>query len=228
MSNNVITKRVSIESSEFVTQHYSTMIDKGINWNSSATLEFTKFLFQSIANYIRLKRYSTKNTVFKLYDFEVGAGHDNNRKYDEGCLTRDDLTFIFGAMCNYIKPEEGEEDDAGNFYLTFTFDESDINDDDYEIHINSFEKDFITTIATTAGQKYTIVSYVYTHFVIVEIFKTLLQYLDKNAFENGVFELYYDGIFEASVIVEDGKKIFSIIPGDFIKTCIKNDSAIAK
>ena len=56
--------------------------------------------------------------------------------------------------------------------------------------------------------------------------KTIKEFLDANADETEEVELVLRGIFTASVVYEDGKKVMSLVPGECIKQVIKNDSAI--
>ena len=52
------------------------------------------------------------------------------------------------------------------------------------------------------------------------------NWLDNNAVEGEEVGVYADGIFQASVVVENGEKIFSIVPDGEIKKLIKDDAAI--
>ena len=54
----------------------------------------------------------------------------------------------------------------------------------------------------------------------------IVKFLDKNASETEDVEVELRGIFTASVAVENGTKIMSIVPGEYIKQIIKNDSAL--
>ena len=54
----------------------------------------------------------------------------------------------------------------------------------------------------------------------------ITKFLDKNASETEEVEVTLRGLFTASVAVENGVKVMSIVPGEYIKQIIKNDSAL--
>jgi hypothetical protein len=65
---------------------------------------------------------------------------------------------------------------------------------------------------------------------ITEINRYLLvqikKWLDENAKEGEEVGVEEPGIFQASVVVENGEKVFSLVPEGEIKKLIKDDSAI--
>lgn len=52
------------------------------------------------------------------------------------------------------------------------------------------------------------------------------SWLDNNAVEGEEVGVVQDGVFQATVAIEDGEKVFSIVPDGEIKKLIKDDAAI--
>ena len=52
------------------------------------------------------------------------------------------------------------------------------------------------------------------------------KWLEANAVEGEEVGVELDGIFQASVAVENGEKVFSLVPDGEIKKLIKDDAAI--
>ena len=134
--------------------------------------------------------------------------------------------FELGAMLNYIDPEEGEDEDKGNWYLEFTFYESDM--EGIETIIDSHSQEFIRSMVqeTMTHVNGTYRDNEIIHDMTSTAVKTIKEFLDANADETEEVELVLRGIFTASVVYEDGKKVMSLVPGECIKQVIKNDSAI--
>lgn len=177
-------------------------------WPDDRTRGFFHVLFKSIASY--LKVYQTKSegkVVFKLKD-EKGE-------------------FKFGAMLVYQKPEEDSEEDSGNWYLEFTFNEEDIGDDVIK-EIDNMSDVFYKIMGQHA---YDIMSgsfrsSIFMNKLSVIAIDVLIKFLDMNAIDAEDVNVIFRGIFTASIAVEGGKKIMSIVPGETIKQVIKEDSAL--
>lgn len=61
-----------------------------------------------------------------------------------------------------------------------------------------------------------------TRYLLVQIKK----WLDENAKEGEEVGVEEEGVFQASVVIENGEKVFSLVPEGEIKKLIKDDSAI--
>ena len=142
-----------------------------------------------------------------------------------GFVMKDDKGhFKFGAVLNYREPDAESEEDSGNWYLEFTFDPEDMDDLSVELDNHS---DIFVRCASLEAQ-----NICYGRFRNVEIMynmfncaiDTLVQFLDTQASESEIVDVRLRGIFTASVAIEEGKKIMSIVPGELIKQIIKNDS----
>lgn len=179
----------------------------GINWVDSRAADFYRVLFATMADVLKLNQ--SKDTP------RVGL----TMKDDKG-------TFKMGAILVFQKPEEGSEDDTGNWYLQMTFDEADMTD--LDISTDNHSDVFVRCASIEASNicygrfRSTEVMYNMMNTAIDEITK----FLDKNASETEEVEVTLRGLFTASVAVENGVKVMSIVPGEYIKQIIKNDSAL--
>lgn len=179
----------------------------GINWVDSRVPDLYRTMFAGIAN--TLKFYQSKDRP------RVGL----TMKDDKG-------NFKMGAILVFKKPEEGSEEDTGNWYLQMTFDQNDMTDLDESIDNHS---DIFVKCAASEAEHFC-----YGRFRSVEVMYNmfnaaideLVKFLDKNASETEEVEVTLPGIFTASVAVENGVKVMSIVPGEVIKQIIKNDSAL--
>ena len=66
--------------------------------------------------------------------------------------------------------------------------------------------------------------------LMYQVFNTLIDtsvsFLDVNANETEEVTVNLRGVFTASVAIESGVKVMSIVPGEYIKQIIKNDAAL--
>ncbi len=165
-----------------------------------------KFLFEAIASDLKLNQDKDCPRIgFKFTD-------------DKG-------QFKFGAVLNYNKPEENNEDDGGSFYLEYTFYEEDMTDLDKEItnHSSDF-KVCMVQCSLQNGAKFRTSECIFNSSELA--IDVLKKYLDINANETETVDLVLAGIFTASVAIEDGKKVYSIVPGETVKQIVKNDKIL--
>lgn len=144
-----------------------------------------------------------------------------------GFILKDDKgNFKFGAVLNYNKPEEGSEEDSGNWYLEFTFDSADMIDLDVELdnHSDVFVRSAANQAMSICYGKFRTTEMMYNTFNCA--IDTLIEFLDTNASEVEEMSVNLRGIFTASVAIEDGIKVMSIVPGESIKQAIKSDVAL--
>lgn len=182
-----------------------SMLEK---YNFSLTSEYVpslyKLLFRSVAIY--LKTQQNKNVNKAAFKFLNAKGE-----------------FRFGAILKYQAPEEGEEEETGNWMLSFTFNEEDLEGAD--VVIDNHKPVYFTIVQTE------MYSTTYSNFDTVEnmhrLFEgcidSLLQFLDANSNDGEDVELEMPGIFTAYCGFEDGAKVYSITPGATVKQLIKDD-----
>ena len=185
--------------------------NENTRWNELRTESFYVVVFTTFAKALAAKRCG---------------------KHDTGFIFKDDKgNFKFGGILTYQNPEEGSEDDTGNFYLSFTDNPDDFKDFDPNYLIDNHNNMFVDIAKTVAldvmhGRFQSVES---MNLMFNTAIDTLYVYMDKNVNnEDDVHELTLDGIFIAiATIDENGNKIISIVPGDYIKQLIKDDRAIS-
>lgn len=201
-------KQFEFEQTSIPSQYSINLKDNlNIAWLDSRTADMYRTLFVSIA--MVLKHHQSKDAKRIGMIMKDEKGH-----------------FKMGAILVYKEPEEDSEEDSGNWYLEFTLDPEDMNNLDVEIdnHSDVFKR-------CAADRAYHIC---YGRFRSTEIMHnmfncaidTLVQFLDTNANEAEDMDVTLRGIFTASVAIEDGKKVMSIVPGEFVKQVIKDDAAL--
>lgn len=179
----------------------------GISWVDSRAPDFYRTMFATIADVLKLNQSKDHPRI--------------------GLTMKDDKgNFKMGAILVFQQPDEGAEEDSGNWYLEMTFNEEDMND--LSVSLDNHSDVFVRCASIEASNicygrfRSTEVMYNMMDTAINEIFK----FLDKNASDTEEVEVTLRGIFTASVAVENGIKIMSIVPGEYIKQIIKNDSAL--
>lgn len=207
-----MSKKIELAESAIPSEFTINLLDHyQMNWVPGYTADFYRVVFFTIAQVLRhFKSKSTGKAGFILKDFNGG--------------------FKFGAIVTYHNPEEesNDDDDKGNFTLEFTLDEKDM--EGIEVIQDNHSDVFITSAAKQAQDIMSgrFVTGEYCSQLFLEAVDTLVKFLDANAIEGEEFELTYRGIFTATVTVENGEKIISIVPGEMIKQFIKGDNSLSK
>lgn len=178
-----------------------------MSWMDARTPDIFRTLFTAIADVLKLHRSKNKSRIGFTMKDEKG-------------------NFRLGAILNYRKPDEGEEDDSGNWYLEFTFHSEDMTDldEEYDNHSDEFIMCAQQEAFTIASARFNSTKFMYIIFNTV--IDTLVDFLDVNAVDGDEVEVTMRGVFTASVVVENGVKVMSIVPGEVIKQVIKADAIL--
>lgn len=170
--------------------------------------DFYRVVFNTITTLLKYQRNkNTPHIGFKLMN-EAGE-------------------FKLGAILDYHAPE-GDDDDTGNWTLSFTFNEEDMAELD-EVYDN-FSDMFFTSASqeirsTMYGDLVDNVSGTRIFCAAIDVLKSQLDSLSNSGEE---IELSMPGVFMACVGFEDGQKVYSIIPGHIIKQQIKDDKGLSR
>lgn len=178
-----------------------------MSWMDTRTPDIFRTLFTAVVDVLKLHRSKNKSRIgFSMKD-------------DKG-------NFRFGAILNYRKPDEGEEDDSGNWYLEFTFNPEDMIDlvEEYDNHSDEFIMCAQEEAMVIASARFNNTEFMYKIFNTV--IDTLVDFLDVNAIDGDEVEVTMRGVFTASVVVENGNKVMSIVPGEVIKQIVKADAIL--
>lgn len=202
-----MSKTFEFENTSISAQLNMDLVNMGYIWAEDRTVGFYKTLFDSIATY--LKYYQSKNDEKITYKMKDEKGD-----------------FKMGASLIYQKPEEDSENDSGNWYLEFTFNEEDLEGSSREI--DNLSDAYYTVISERANKIMygSFKSATFMNKLCVVAVDEITKWLDTNASEEEDVSLVLRGIFTASVVVEGGIKVMSIVPGETIKQIIKNDSVL--
>lgn len=131
--------------------------------------------------------------------------------------------LVVAGIVTYHKNED--ENMPGNWSYEFTFEEEDLKGADVRLSTDPhFQKVFQKTLKRLFGLA--IDDPLAFQPAIEESINVLKQWLDVNAKETEKVSVEQPGFFEASVSVEDGEKIFALIPDGAMKRLIKDDAAI--
>lgn len=180
----------------------------GMDFYYKRVPEFYRVLFDSIAVMLKANRNKNKPHIgFKLLN---DAGE-----------------FRLGAILDYEVAEDSEED-TGNWVLSFTLNEEDMN------NLDDCKDNMTDTFATIADHE--LYSTMYGHFAedsaITNMFsaaiESLTNQLSSMADSGEEYKVVLPGVFEASVGFEDGQKVIAIVPGHNVKQIIKDDKGLAR
>lgn len=203
-----MSKQFEFEQTSIPSQFSINLMDRySYGWMDTRTANVYRAMFTAIADILKSKQDKNKSRI--------------------GFILKDDKgNFKLGAVLNYRKPDEGEEEDSGNWYLEFTLYPEDMGELDYECDSHSGE-----FLMCAQQEVYTIVSGTFKqpehmHNVFNTAIDTVVDWLDVNAVENDDVEVVMRGVFTAAVAVENGRKVMSIIPGEAIKQIVKGDSIL--
>lgn len=132
--------------------------------------------------------------------------------------------FKFAGIVQYMP--ETENSDTGNWVLSFTFNEEDVEDINTRYNVN--DNDCNTIIDKDGYNRYGMQfsSNAYIFDILEEVVDTLKEYLDLNATAEEPLEVEVPGHFVASVQFEDGEKCMSITPSANMKQIVKEDKAV--
>lgn len=178
-----------------------------------------------------IKLYENLSTA--IYEF-LSIAKDKNKKVS---LVFTDASreknFLMAGIIEYHKNEDNENL-GGNWSFVYTFNPQDIVGSEIKY---SVEPQFITILNDISRNSMTDQYGVPCGFGIspqdaVELFDYLIRYLimwlDRNARTDEVVDLILEDHFKASVAVEEGIKIFAMVPHGRAKSKIKNDDAVAE
>lgn len=203
-----MSKSFNFDQTSIPTQFSINLKDNfGIIVSEVYSADIYRTLFMSIATFLRVNQEAKYHRIGMSMKDSHGA-------------------FKIGAIMTFNPPEEGSEEDSGNWFLEFTIYEDDMTDIDLEL--DNHNDVFIRCTAKAANDQ------MYGRFRSVDIMHnifntavdTLVAFLDTNASEAEEVEVSLAGTFTAAVAVENGEKVISIVPGEIIKQCIKNDAAL--
>lgn len=132
--------------------------------------------------------------------------------------------LVAAATVEYFKNDD--ESNPGNWSLSWTFNEEDIPEN--ALKINQEDSNVFTYYRAVAGSKWNMEFD--SNSVITPLITTTLselkKWLDENASENEEVGIEVPALCTGAVSVENGVKVFALIPAGEIKMLIKDDASI--
>lgn len=131
--------------------------------------------------------------------------------------------LLLGGIVSYHKNEN--EEMPGNWSYELTFNEEDLNGCNVSLSTDPhFNRVFLKTLENLHGLL--LDDPIVMQPMIEEGINVVKQWLDVNAKENEEISVEHPGFFVASVSVENGEKVYAIVPDGAMKRLIKDDSAL--
>lgn len=131
--------------------------------------------------------------------------------------------FKIGTILTYNAPEE-DSDDNGNYVLSNTWYEKDMENMDLSIdsytdmYATIFQGELFSDLSTHCNDNADLLR------IATTLIDVIHQFLDENSNDsNEDVELELESVFTASVSIIDGEKVYSLTPGYSVKQIIKND-----
>lgn len=202
-------KKFEFEETSIPSQYSIDLRDNyGATWVDSRTADVYRIMFTAIADTLKFNQSKDLEKI--------------------GFIMKDDKgNFKLGAILTFKKPEEGSEEDSGNWFLECTFDEKDMEGIETIIdnHSDIFVKCGVHEAYVIASGRFKNTEIMFNMFNCA--IDVLRSFLDYNVEQDGdEVEVSLKGIFVASAAIEADEKIFAIAPGEIIKQVIKNDSVL--
>lgn len=207
---------VKLQESELITQLIENVSNKE-GWQINA-VEWNK-LYENLstATYEFLSIAKDKNKKVALVFTDASEAHN----------------FLMAGIIEYHK---NEDTDAlgGNWSFVYTFNPQDIMGSDIRY---GTDPQFLTIMndisKNSMKDQYGIpCGFKLDAADVSELFDYLIRYLimwlDTNARENEIVDLILEDHFKASVAIEDGIKVFAMVPHGRAKSKIKNDDAVSE
>lgn len=188
------------------------------------------------------QNYSTG--LYSEKDYDLSADHTNivadilftgvaqclgdvkDRKFPSAFVFEaNNKDFIAAAIVQYFENKD-DPSKPGNWSYTWTWYKDDVpaNSKIYRTTQQELSSYFRGVSQGKYGMAFKDVAGIteVNRYLLVQIKK----WLDENAKEGEEVGVEEPGIFQASVVIEDGEKVFSLVPEGEIKKLIKDDSAI--
>lgn len=191
-----------------IPQSYSVDSESKMNlmFSEAHAEDMFKCTFTAIAKFLSVHKHTTDDEKVALV---IVDSKDN---------------FKAAAIVQHITGgDEGE--DSGNFNLVFTLNKEDI--EGIEAKYNVFDPTFTTLMGNIAltDFRFSFCNPTFITGAVNLVFDNIIKFLDTNTGDEGI-DLELDGFFVASGAIEDGVKVFALVPGEHVKTLIKDDAAL--
>jgi len=195
----------NLKESTIAIDYQQEVNNQGYLWDPADTFKVFDSVILGITDYLALAKSKKQSTAVAINDLKGN--------------------LLFAGIVAYHENEN--EEMPGNWSYEFTFDPEDIKDAKV---VNSTDGQITRFVQTAASNQYNMYFGNPTMIqVTLETFaNTLKRWLDQNAREGEEVSVIEEGFFVASAVVENGEKVFSVVPDGAMKKIIKDDAAIEK
>lgn len=179
----------------------------GLDVTTSEAEWFVKVLCMGMTNFLKTVKNQTTPMALMVNDLKGN--------------------MLLGAYVAFIPAENSEEVAAGSWNYVWTFNREDIP---AEAQLYALTDNSVVQVVSETGYNMVRMAFSSPTFVnklAIDFANLLIDTLDQNApaTEGEEWAIELDGYFNASVAVEDGKKIFAVEPIGELKVKIKDDAA---
>jgi hypothetical protein len=153
-------------------------------------------------------------------------GDVKDRKFPSAFIFEsDNQEFLAAGIVEFIENED-EPNNPGswNYYWTWYKNDVPSNSKIYRVTDIQLSSYFRGVSQSKYGVSFYSASYIID--LTVYLLEKIKQWLDENASETEEIGVEDPGVFQATVVVENGEKVYSIVPEGEIKKLIKDDSSI--
>lgn len=200
--------KVQLNESSIGNNYAQVLAEKSIRWTPSDTDLIYKTLFRATSEYLGIIKSKEHPVALVIEDLK------GNLKV--------------AGVVTYHKNEE--EDMPGNWSYEFVLDKADLEGREGITLVKYVDSSFqriLTDVARTNGFEFKGNELACT--LLETSITVLLNWLDANCKESGEVEsVELEGYFEASVALENGEKVKSIVADGEMKTLVKGDGTIEK
>lgn len=198
---------VKLQDGKFLTNFSEQCKANGMDVTTSEAEWFTKVLAMGITNFLRLAKSQAAPTAVVIDDLKGNT--------------------LLAACVTFIPAENSDEVAAGSWNYFWTFNKEDIPEGAI---IKPVTDTAVVEAISDTGYKMVRMSFSSSTFVsklAIYFANLLIDTLDQNApaTEGEDWAIELDGYFNASVAIEDGKKVMAIEPIGELKVKIKDDAA---
>lgn len=201
--------KVLLNESSIGNNYAQRLAEQSIRWTPSDTDLIYKTLFRATSEYLGIIKSKERPVALVIEDLK------GNLK--------------MAGVVTYHKNED-QEDMPGNWSYEFILDKEEFEEREITSVVKYVDSSFqrvLSDVARTNGFEFKKVELACT--LVEEAITVLLNWLDVNCKESGEVEtVELEGYFEASVALENGEKVKSIVPDGEMKTLVKGDGTIEK
>lgn len=195
--------KVNLNESQIGYNYQQIMNNQSLFWDVADTEKIYDTLFRAIPEFLSNVKSKEQKVALAVNDLKGN--------------------LILAGIVGYHENEN--KDMPGNWSFEYTTIAEDLED----VKVFNYTDTQFARVATYVGRDLHGVLFqgsTMLQAVLEAVASTLITNLDQNAKEGEEYILEKEGYFQATAIIENGEKVFSIVPDGAMKRLIKDDAAI--